>query len=87
MTTYRVEPAYTAKYQNDTKPFSVQAKNIDEFRKKLILRKSDATLLMIYHPITMNHIGNLIKKSGVYIWETNKGSWNVLRNGKLQRRY
>ena len=86
MPNYRIDPIHTKIYQTDTLFFYIKAKDIDDLRRKLIQRDSDAGIFMVHTTNTYRLIGNLIKKQHEYIWDTGDKSYTLSATGKIIKR-
>lgn len=83
MPNYRIEPLHTKIYQTDTLWFYIKAKDIDDLRRKLIQRDSDAQIFQVFRASTFMGIGNLIKKKNEIIWDTGDKSYTLSATGKI----
>ena len=90
MPNYRIEPYHTRIYQTDTLGFYIKAKDIDDLRRKLIQRDSDAEIFPVLTTNTHRCIGILLKKKQnyiwEYIWETGDKSYTLSATGKIIKR-
>ena len=86
MPNYRIEPLHTKIYQTDTLGYYIKAKDIDDLRRKLIQRDSDAEIFQVLTSNTYRHIGNLIKKKHETVWDTEDGSYTLSATGKIIKR-
>lgn len=86
MPNYRIEPLHTKMYQTDTLGFYIKAKDIDDLRRKLIQRDSDAGAFQVLTSNTYRVIGILIKKKNEIVWDTEDRSYTLSATGKIIKR-